>query len=140
MNPIEKFNIERSYYLIDYDITKTLQNFDKIIIEGKSLNDIIPKHVQNNYLRILSYNVRYFTNGNNETTISSIVSTILSYTPHVVCLQEISLGNNDYYNSPELKIEFTNHFDRLLKYYYVLSVCSTPPAFYMTMYGNMILI
>jgi len=142
---IDNFAIlKRPYYLIDKDISKTLDNYKKTIEIGIGLelnkqifqNKIPPK----TKCRIMSYNVRYFTAGDGLPTIKHIVDTILTYNPHIVCLQEIALGQNKYYGVSESRVLFVNEFDRLLTYYHVLSVCSSPPGFFMTMYGNMILI
>ena len=98
------------------------------------------KDYSSDMIRIMSYNVHYFTNIENKPIIKSIVDTILKYNPHIICLQEIALGNIKYYNTPDLKITFVNEFDKLLNFYQVLGVCSSPPGYFMTLYGNMILI
>lgn len=139
---IGTFNLGREYYDIDQDLTKTLAHFESVSIYGIRffINDSIKPMCDNDKLRIMSYNVRYFTSASNEPHIKSIVDIILRYHPHILCLQEIALGNIEYYSTSDLKILFANEFDRLLHYYQVLSVCSSPPGFYMTIYGNMILI
>lgn len=140
---INKYNkYLRNYYTIDNDKSKTMTNYYsniQILIDNQ-LNDVISKTAQYGKIRIMSYNVRYFTNLNNEPTIKDIVDIILTNNPHILFLQEITLGQNKFYDSSEVRINFDNELNRLFHYYQVISVCSSPPGFYMTMYGNMVLI
>lgn len=136
---INKYNkYDRIYYVIKHDLTETLKNYNENIKKG--FDNLIYLHPFSEYVRIISYNVRYFTSADNRPTIKYIVDTILTYNPHVVLLQEISLGNNKYYNTSELRLIFVNELNRLFHYYEVISICSSPPSYYTTMYGNMVLV
>lgn len=137
---ILKFNNEtNNYHVLDDDMHKTIDAYNKNIKSAQTMLSYIPHQSPSNKIRIVSYDVRYFTSVDNTPTIDHLVDTLLEYTPHVICLQEFSLGNNKYYNTEELKYMFIENFDRLLDSYYVISVCVYPPAFYTTIYGNAIL-
>lgn len=130
------------------NVTEYIRLFRDNLARLKNINNFIPdvsKYTFRygepcSYCRIFSWNVRYFTNEYNHPNIVYVVSTILKYSPHIVALQEISLGPNRYYDSDESKMMYDAAMDKLLKYYDVVSVCSSPPAFFSVIYGNMVLI
>ena len=128
-------------------VTEYIRQFRDNLARLKNINNFIPDVSKyyfglsdDPYCRIFSWNVRYFTNEYNSPNIGYVVSTILKYSPHIVALQEISLGPNRYYDSDESKMMYDAAMDKLLKYYDVVSVCSSPPAFFSVIYGNMVLI
>lgn len=87
--------------------------------------------------RIMCWNVRYFTNVNDQQTIDKIASVISEHNPDIICLQEATTGYNDYYK-PD-----TSYFVDIRKYlpeYALLSSCLVVPSWYEAMYGNMILV
>lgn len=48
-------------------------------------------------LRIMTWNVRYFTDYNNNPTISNIAKVIKELNPDIICLQEATTGPTTYY-------------------------------------------
>lgn len=129
-----------NYHILDNNIQHTIVAYKKNIEAFNRLIDYVPTLIPKDKIRIMSYNVRFFTALDNKPTIEYIMATILKYTPHVVCLQEFSLGQNKYYNTKDLEKKFTMHLNKLLDKYTIISVCVYPPAFYTSIYGNVILI
>lgn len=84
-------------------------------------------------LRLMTWNVRYFTNARNEQTFNEIIKDIIFCNPDILCLNEVTLGHNDYYNQA---IEISDH----LKDYHTVAVCAVGPTWFSDFYGNMILI
>lgn len=85
------------------------------------------------YIRIATWNIRYFTDINNNMSIEKIQSTIAMINPDILCLNEVTVGFNKYYNS---EVSFAEKFPE----YHVLSICNTIPSWFSTVYGNCILI
>ena len=133
-----EFNLSRSYYDL-INKKQYINEYNKILQLGINLfpKNTIDEVIYTNTLCIMSYNVRYFTNIKDEPIIDGIVDTILEYEPHVVCLQEVALGQNHYYKNNTF---FGDNFDRLLEKYQIISLMFCTPAFYTSMYGNMVLI
>src|SRR5579872_2464591 len=139
-NDVHEFNLNRSYYLLN-DKKQYISDYNNVLQKGATIftKDKIMHYIGDG-LKIMSYNIRYFTNINDEPIIDGIVDTILEYSPHVVCLQEVALGNNQYYEQVKKDTFFLEHFNRLLEKYQIISTCAAPPAFYSSFYGNMVLI
>ena len=75
-----------------------INNYKLNIEKYKSLNPISNvKHV--NSIRIMSWNVRFWTDCTNAMSIKNQVDTIIAYQPDIVCLQELTFGNNYYYKN-----------------------------------------
>lgn len=117
-----------------YDNFKDGMLFRKNVQLNKSLNEKIPVSSDNN-LRIMTWNVRYFTDINNNPTFNKICEVINTIKPDILCLNEVTFGHNDYYDDkeqPNLSLGLSD--------YRVLSYCSNVPSWFSALYGNMILI
>ena len=93
---------------------------------------------QKGNFHIMSWNVRYWTTVDNEPSINQIYNVIDKLNPDIICLQEMTLGNNEYYSKKE--ILFTETYTKLTAKYKVISICSATPSWYADIYGNAILI
>jgi hypothetical protein len=89
---------------------------------NKKYNTLIPTKYNNTHIRIMSWNVRYWTNANNELTIQKIIKKIFEIDPIIICLQEITLGHNQKYGDANQQL-FYDQYDLLLTKYRVISVC-----------------
>lgn len=88
-------------------------------------------------LRLMSWNVRYYTDINNNPTIDKIAEVINKLKPDILCLQEATVGHNHYYPVG------TKYHTDLRVYapdYILLSSCLVVPSWYDAYYGNMIFI
>jgi endonuclease/exonuclease/phosphatase family metal-dependent hydrolase len=132
-----EFNLKRQY-CSENDVEKIkqiyLENIGLAVSMG--LNDMIPKKTPD-YPRILSWNVRYFTDINNNPTIDRCAKVILKLNPDIACLQEATMGNNKYYPiGTEYKTDIREYLEGK---YILLAFCNTVPFWYEGVYGNMIL-
>ena len=140
-------------YSNDYsDIIKKRKYYDSNVSDNKKLietflsniklgvemdyNKKIPKKT-NSFLRIMSWNVRYFTDCDNNLTMDKQCQVINDILPDILCLQEGTLGYNKYY-TPESKL--ANDPRYYLKDYVLMSACNIVPSWYEALYGNMIFI
>lgn len=96
----------------------------------------IPDHDadhQSKNLRIMSWNVRYFTDIRDQQSMTKIIDTIKIINPDIICLNEMTQGMNQYYND-------VISIDEKLTDYKLISSCNTTPAWFSAIYGNTILI
>lgn len=129
------------------NITSTdlfLNNYFKNILNNQKLNDKIPrfKNMDDDdkckYLRVMTWNIRYFTNAKNKPTINNILQAVIDIEPDILCLNEVSLGENIFYDNENINHDPIKTFKE--NGYRVLSMCNVVPAWYSSFYGNMILI
>jgi hypothetical protein len=90
-----------------------------------------PTYGENN-VRILSWNVRYFTEINDTPNLDIIRSMINEINPDIICFQEATLGWNKYYD----KTIFCDEHNELLVNYKLISFCWNVPSWYADLYGN----
>lgn len=105
---IDEFNKKDRIFYDGSDSLERIKIYNQNAqILAKYNNFIIQAHKG---LRILSWNVRYFTDTSNNPTITEqckIISEEIK--PDLICLQEVTLGNNRYYNTNEFKTQFNKH-------------------------------
>jgi len=111
---------------------KNIKMFKSLVNENISKSEKHDAEHQKKYLRIMTWNVRYFTNIDNKPTINEIKEVIDIINPDILCLNEFTLGKNNYYDD-----DFS--FEKNFLEYKVIAVCNTVPAWYSTIYGNAIL-
>lgn len=87
-----------------------------------------------NNLRIMSWNVRYWTDVNNKPSIQNIAEVIREIDPDIVCLQEATFGMSKHY--PDAPVDIREY----LPEYTLSTFCNIIPSWYETIYGNAILI
>ena len=139
------WNVFDRNYSLDPSTPKLIKNYKNNVFGISHLNTFIPTTSEYDldahpYCRIISWNVRYFTDVYNKPNIHHVIDIILEQSPHIICLQEITLGKNNFYDTSNAKSKFNLYFEKLLAHYDVISVCSSPPAHYSSLYGNMMLI
>lgn len=114
-----------------------LQNTHRLKEHFLNEDTYLNRDEKKNY-RIVSWNVRYWTDVHDRPSIKEIVDTLVLLKPDIVCLQEATLGSNIYYESdPHL---FTEEMIKLKNLYKIISVCSVIPSWFSDFYGNMILV
>ena len=124
-----EFNNDRKYN--DNIITKNMiDNYHINIQNYTKFNDLV--NYDNKSIRIMTYNVHYWTNANEETNIKNIINDIKKLNPDIVCLQEVTIGKNKH-NQEDVG-------ELLNPEYRILSFCNTVPSWNDVPYGNMILI
>lgn len=122
-----------------YDLTKRIYP-----IIGDTVDELKKKYLDNiknyeshkkivsnkheNSIRIMSYNVHFWTDVNEKDNLVKICDTILELQPDIVCLQEVKATT----------IYTSKH--KLLDEYEILSFCNVTPSWFSDIYGNMILI
>lgn len=85
------------------------------------------------YIRIATWNIRYFTDINDNMSIDKIQTVVSLINADILCLNEVTLGFNKYYGA---EVSLTEKFPE----YHVISFCNTIPSWFSTAYGNCILI
>jgi endonuclease/exonuclease/phosphatase family metal-dependent hydrolase len=125
----KKFNINRVFY--SGDIHENRINAYIKNINDFDVNTSIPEHGQN-IIRIMSWNVRYFTDVHDKPSSKKIFDTIIKFNPDVVCFQEFTLGKNRY----DPSFEFYDNYKIFCEIYQLISVCSAVPSWYADLYGN----
>lgn len=88
-------------------------------------------------LRIMSWNVRYFTDINDNLSIDKIAEVINKFKPDILCVQEATVGYDKYY---PLDTPYPIDIRQYLPDYKLLSSCFVVPSWYEANYGNMIFI
>lgn len=136
--PYFDFIKDRQYYTENKnDLNAILKTYKYNVQMGidKGYNDLVDKK-NNNLIRIMTWNVRYFTDYNNKPTIEKIANVINDINPDIVCLQEATVG----YSSKYYKVGTKKAIDiRLhLKNYELITSCNVVPSWYHVPYGNMI--
>lgn len=147
MNPntynqnIISFNKNRKYYS-GPNIQDRIQTYKNNCYELSKFNNLISPVTDEDdkKLRILSWNIRYWTDCDDIITINKQVEVINAIAPDIICLQEITLGYNKYYDDSAKQSMFNESYLNLLNNYMVISVCTSVPSWYADSYGNMILI
>jgi hypothetical protein len=131
-NPYDYYNQIREYYSgkpttgsIKDELIKIYLHNIKLGIEN-NYNDLIKKNVDDK-IRIMSWNVRYFTDVNNNPTIDKISDVIKEISPDILCLQEATMGHSEYY--PVGTKYHTDIRDYLLDYE-LISFCNVVPSWY----------
>lgn len=157
MIPGEKREMYNMIKTLDFNFEEAKESFvknNKIIFDSIKIDDI-PFYPDNDlfdvhnlpndeydagWISFMCWNVRYWTDVNNKPTINEIVNFIIKKNPKIVCLQEISLGKSDYYDTIDLINTFDKSYKELTDKYKVISLCSVSPSWYSDFYGNAILI
>lgn len=130
-NKCQQFLKSRSYYGgQDY-----LERFHKYLeyIENFDTNLPIP-HAKQNIIRLMSWNIRYFTDIYNVDTSEEIFNKIIEIKPDIICFQEFTLGWNKYSDIND----FAKNYKNFLNGYKMIAVCSAIPSWYADLYGNAI--
>lgn len=101
------------------------------------LNSLIPDINPRNtpIIRIMTWNVRYYTNVEEESTIDNIADIIKKISPDILCLQETITGTSTL--SPSIAIDIMTH---LYDDYVKISACNVVPSWHNGIYGNQIII
>ena len=99
-----------------------IENYKSNVKKFRTFNNLYKSPIHNEvhqekFLRIASWNVRYFTNIDNKPSIHEIVQVIQEINPDILCLNEITLGKNKYY---EHDLIFENY---LLDYKLISVLC-----------------
>jgi endonuclease/exonuclease/phosphatase family metal-dependent hydrolase len=104
-------------------------------------NEKMPPN-NNDVLRIMTWNVRYFTNIKDKPTFKEIVEVIRKIDPDILCLNETSLGRNQYYTISDVPLKLQNYPDitKELEDYEVISMCNMVPSWFTSFYGNIIFV
>lgn len=126
---ISNFSTIRQYPNLDCKQTDLItQYFNNIALDTAGEHNIntIAKNIQ--HIRIMTYNVHFWTNPNEDPNIDNIIDTILTINPDVLCLQEVLYS--------KLQIDGK----KLLDKYEIKSFCNITPSWFNDVYGNMILI
>lgn len=129
------FNKHRKYYTEGMnDVNKLVSVYKDNIQIGydTGINGFIELGKLPNTLRVMSWNVRYWTNVNNELTIYEIGETINKIAPDIVLLQEATTGVSKY-NPQGIDIQ------TICKDYFLLTSCNSVPSWYNTVYGIIVL-
>lgn len=125
--------------MLKYDLTKRIYP-----IIGDTVDELKKKYKQNikiyepnksnvkdkvkEAIRIMSYNVHFWTDVDENENLDNICNTILELQPDIVCLQEVKATT----------IYTSKH--KILDDYEILSFCNVTPSWFNDVYGNMILI
>jgi endonuclease/exonuclease/phosphatase family metal-dependent hydrolase len=156
-NNYVKFNVAKSYNESKIPSPDTLKKIFKNNVDlgvQMNLNTSIPdmrkqynyvimgKNITRShsdiYLRIMTWNVRYWTNIDDLPRIMECSDVIKTISPDIVCLQESTVGYSKYYpkNVHNKPIDIRQYLDD----YELISFCNVVPSWYSTHYGNMILV
>ena len=100
------------------------ENNDRLIVHDDAHRE--------QYLRIMTWNVRYFTDIDDNKSIDEIINVINKINPDILCLNEITEGHHMMYETGLI-------FELRLPQYILVSLCNNTPAWYSSMYGNAIL-
>jgi len=118
---------KREYPSIGYTIDDLKKQYLNNIIKYEPQKKIVSdKH--KNSIRLMSYNVHFWTDVHEKDNLIKICNTILELQPDIVCLQEVLAST----------IYTSKH--NLLDEYEILSFCNVTPSWFNDVYGNMILI
>src|SRR6185503_1872292 len=119
-------------------IVETKENISKLLYDSyikninkldtiDKLNNII-KNKDDSILRIMHWNVRYFTNkndGNEHPSMTEIVVCIHKHNPDILFMNEVTFGFNDYYNGmPDIVHELNKLTDNNDEKYVIAGICN----------------
>lgn len=115
------------------------QLFLSYVKKNKSAYPISKK--KDGEFRIATYNIHYFTDVyENKSTYNNIINDIKHLNSDIIGLQEFVLGNNIKINK-NVKVDTRHFFDDINKLGYKKTVvCNSVPAWYASIYGNILLI
>lgn len=109
-----------------------------------SVNPSIPKKnypkEEKRRIRIMSWNVRYWTDSNNKQQITDQIMLMMEQDPDIICLQEATWGAHEKYTDHVDYNNYNDAYNKLLERYEIVGFCSATPSWYASSYGNMILI
>ncbi len=126
---MSNFISTRQYPTIDNNGIATLKDIYRTNIqffENKNAQKIAKDDKK--ILRIMTYNVHFWTNIDERDNIDNIITTIINIDPDIICLQEVKFS------------EFKTRGIRLLEIFEIMSFCNVTPSWFDDVYGNMILI
>lgn len=115
------------------DLKRIYKNNIDIAANKLKLNDKLKSPKPDDKIRIMTWNVRYWTQINNSPSISSITRTIDELSPDILCLQEVTVGHNKYY-------EKNINIGAELPNYELVSMCNNVPSWFSNIYGNSLFI
>ena len=130
-DPITLNSLSECYKKNNDQLAEVMNNTENLFLA-------LTNKTRKGFFRIMSWNVRYWTTVDNRPSIDQIYEVISKLNPDIICLQEMTLGNNDYYG--EKQTLFQEMYTKLTDKYKVISVCFATPSWYADVYGNAILI
>ena len=146
INTIDEFKTMRFYpdYTKQISMDTLKKQYIENITKSQYLNNTLIKNPINN-IRIMTYNVHFWTNVDEESNLQAILNDIRIINPDILCLNEVTLGKTKY-NDQDIvelfgKLIHDGH-DLLLQYenYDLLSFCNITPSWFNTVYGNAVFI
>jgi endonuclease/exonuclease/phosphatase family metal-dependent hydrolase len=146
INSVDEFKTNRSYpdYTSSVPIDVLKKQYTDNIEKSKELNKNLKRDKENN-IRIMTYNVHFWTDVNENNSLHKILGDIKEINPDILCLNEVTLGKTKYNDEdiPELfeKLMY-NGLNLIESYenYELLSFCNITPSWYNTVYGNAVFI
>ena len=134
-----KLNNEREY--LTNPALDNVNNLKRIFIANNSdnINQIelnlskIDPEIKNKVLRIMTYNVHFWTNVNEEPNFFNIFQVIIEMNPDILCLNEVLFGNIKLNNTSHESINVENEFKN--KGYVLVSSCNFVPSWFEQIYG-----
>jgi endonuclease/exonuclease/phosphatase family metal-dependent hydrolase len=101
---------------------------NSFIEKNKKYNNIWNSHIHNkNSLRIMTYNVHFWTDIHEQENLDKILQTIKNIDPEIVCLQEFLYS--------DVVVDKLDKLD-----YHIITMCLVVPSWFNKPYGNCIII
>lgn len=129
---------------------RNLKGTSKVTQQFKHNYEINTKHFKifnkynikkdNSALRIMTWNVKYFTNVHNKPTFNSIIKVINTLKPDILGLTEATLGKNKFYSEGDSDTDNPDIIAALSDNYDLITMCNVSPSWYAPFFGAMLFI
>ncbi|VBB18150.1 exodeoxyribonuclease III [Yasminevirus sp. GU-2018] len=145
LNAVNEYNRTEHKFYSGEDVAERIaiysQNCERY---ASKVNSLIPKKDikidQKRRVRIMSWNVRYWTDSSNKQQITNQVNLMIEQSPDIICLQEATWGAHEKYTDHHDYDNYNTAYNKLLELYDIVGFCSATPSWYASSYGNMVLI